>query len=189
MLIPLGVLDFPTSVAGAPAYDLLETEILGAANVNNFTFSGLSTYAADYQHLQIREVARNTSGSGTRLIGMRFNNDTGSNYANHVLGATTSVFSGNDVSNDKMWYGNGNELTTANLFYTSVIDILDFASTDKFKTMRLMMGSVPDSPNIIWLGSGMWMNTAALTDVTLFTGNGANYDTGSRWSLYGLRSA
>ena len=186
----LGILNAQAAggAAVAPAYDLLETEVLGSG-ANTFTFSSLSTYSADYQHLQIREVARNTSGSGTRLISMRFNGDTGANYSNHVLGATTSVFRGGDVNNSQMYYGNGNELTTTNLYYSSIIDINDFASTNKYKTMRVLMGSSNDSPSVIWLGSGSWRNLAAIDSVTLFTGNASNYEVGSRWSLYGLRKA
>lgn len=69
---------------------------------------------------------------------------------------------------------------------TSIVDILDFSSTTKNKTVRTLTGSAYSATQQIKLMSGSWSNTAAITSITLFEIPGA-YQAGSRFSLYGLK--
>jgi hypothetical protein len=190
MPIPLGVL----AVAGAGAaalpsdYDWLETTTLGS-DTSSVTFSNLNNYSA-YKHLQIRTVTRGASGYGGTMY-LRFNGDTASNYARHFIAGF-----GNTVSVG----GNANAAfialpaTTAdgadpdsNVFGASVIDILDFSLTTKNKTIRGFGGvRRSDSAGAIELRSGVWMNTAAITSLTISPSSG-NFKANSRFSLYGIK--
>jgi hypothetical protein len=190
MPIPLGVL----AVAGAGAaggggsFDLLQTTLI-STNTASITFSSLNTLAAGYAHLQIRITSRTSQNSGTDALALQINGDTGSNYAWHRLnGNGSTVASGAVTSQARIHAGSttGN-LATANIFGASVIDLLDFGSSSKNKTIRTLNGvSMPDTPDIR-LGSGVWLNTNAATSVTLFSLNGASFVSGSRLSLYGIR--
>ena len=94
-MLLLGVLQAQAAggVVGVDAFDLLETQTLGTAAAS-VTFSSLSTYAADYQHLQIRMVAKSADGVSSNLRDLRIqvNADTAANYAAHVLRETGQVF-------------------------------------------------------------------------------------------------
>ena len=189
MLIPLGVLDFPTGVAGS--YDLLETEILAGTQAS-VTFSSLGDYASDYQHLQLRITARDTSaGSGGSNATLRFNGDTGSNYRErHVLyGDGSSVYSV-DRGNDTyiIPYDNAATGDTADVYNAAVIDILDPFSSNKYTTTRSLRGFAASSVSFIGLNSGLWLNTAAITSITLGSRT-SSLVSGSRFSLYGLKKA
>ncbi len=187
MLIPLGFI--AASGAGAAgSFDLLESEILTGSQAS-VTFSSLSTkYAATYQHLQIRIVARTTraaSEDGSPIIYL--NGDTASNYRSHYL-----VGNGSNVVS----YDNGTNMglgsypgasAGANQFLPSVIDLLDPFETTKNKTIRVLAG-LSGSFNSVRLNSAVWLNTNALTSIQISAnvGSWAQY---SRFSLYGIKAA
>jgi hypothetical protein len=193
--MPFGLGFFATAGAGAGAagsYDLLETQVLGGSSAS-VTFSSLSTYAATYQHLQIRAVSRLDSGSGDEAQGyIRFNGDSGTNYSGHWL---LGFGSGSPVSTSfvSVSYMPGLDhalnATAGGNFAASVIDILDAFETTKFKTIRSLSGAAAGG---IFLTSGSWRNTNALTSITLGPPTNQptwNLATGSRYSLYGLKAA
>jgi len=185
MLLPLGIL---ASSGGVSAdYELISSQVL-ASNVNSVTFSSLNTAAAAYKHLQLRVTVRSSNGAVGDSLGLRFNGDTGSNYAEHVLyGNGSSVASGAGTSQTFMSAATitGNT-AAANIFGSGVIDILDFSQTTKNKTLRSLSGN--QAQPFIQLRSGLWASTAAVTSINLFSANGAtNLLTGSRFSLYGLK--
>ena len=82
-----------------PSYESIASAT-GTGSSGTITFSSIP---GTYQHLQIRINSRNDSTDGATTT-MRFNGDTGSNYARHYLygdGATVSA-SGN-ATTTSMW--------------------------------------------------------------------------------------
>jgi hypothetical protein len=190
-LIPLGVLASSGAVPAGNAYEWLETQIL-SSNTTSISFSNLnSTYGSTYQHLQLRIVARTDRGDTDDFIMMRFNGDSGNRYTSHNLRGN-----GNDVqsSNPRKNYQNIeiNAITastqTANSFGAGIIDILDPFETTKNTTIRATMG-LTGTYNFVGLVSGVWNSTAAVNTIFLDQVFGSVFVTGSRFSLYGLRSS
>lgn len=186
MLLPLGILASSGGAALAD-YELISTTILGSAAAS-VTFSGLGTSAAAYKHLQIRVVARHDVANQYDSGYIQFNGDTAGNYSFHELtGSGSSVASGGGSSSTRLW---STRLTgssaTANSFAGNIVDILDFASTSKNKTVR-GFGGLTSSSNLVQLVSGAWLSTSAVTSI-LLAPNSGNFVTGSRFSLYGLRA-
>jgi hypothetical protein len=190
-LSALGIL----SAAGAGgvvagAYDLISTTIL-TGNQSSIVFD-VSSFASTYKHLQIRAVGRSSGGSigsqeGDAIL-IRFNGDTGSNYAHHALfGNGSTVNSGAAASTTAMAAQRFTDSTgTANAFGAFIADFLDPFSTTKNKTLRVM-GGTTNQVTTINLNSGHWRSTAAVTSITLTPNVGANFNAGSRFSIYGLR--
>ena len=172
------------------AYDLLETEILTGSQAS-VTFSSLnSTYAADYQHLQLRIVSRQDA-AGDEPLGMYFNADNSSSYSYHRLDADGStVYSAahtSDTSIERIGYS-GNS-TNSNSFGATIIDILDAFKTTKYTTVRSLSGVHHDAPEI-GISSGLYQKTDAVDSITLMKRTGtADLLTDSRFSLYGLKGA
>ena len=169
------------------AFDLLETTTL-TSSASSVTFSGLGAYS-DYKHLQIRWVGRGDASVTYSNAAMRVNGDAGSNYAKHDLrGDGSSVSSNGSAGGSSFYIGNvpfGS--STANAFGAAVIDILDFASTSKNTTFRVLSGDTI-APQVT-LSSGLYVSTSAVTSVTMFASftAGRNWDTNSRFSLYGSK--
>ncbi len=192
--MPFGLGFFATvgaSAAGGPSFDLLETQNLSGAQ-SSITFSNLnSNYGSTYQHLQIRAAACLTAGGGIDSMAIRFNGDSGSNYVYHVLQGinsstpSSSVLTGQTSSRIAFITGNG---YATGQFSPIVIDILDpFESGIKNKVARGFSGSSSNGDKGVAIHSALWLNTAAVTSITLL-GLSGNIDVNSRISLYGLKA-
>jgi len=187
--MPFGLGFFATAGAGAAgSFDLLETQILGSSAAS-VTFSSLSTYASTYQHLQIRYTEFYTADGFSST--MQFNGDTAANYSSHGLyGQGSSVASAASVNGTYILYNHfaiGHTSNTNNRT-VGVIDILDPFETTKNKTIRSFGGQVASGSNLIFLHSGSWRNTNALTQITLSTNGAPQFAANSRFSLYGIRA-
>jgi hypothetical protein len=186
--MPFGLGFFATAGAGGAAgsFDLLETQVLGSS-ASSVTFSSLSTYAATYQHLQIRMLTKNTTNDFSNNFAARLNGDTGSNYRDHRLfGNGSSVSSAASASSTFMTCGRFAR-SSGSTFSPGVIDILDPFETTKNKVIRAFYGSFEDS--FVMLNSGLWINTAAVTSITFIGNEGQSFATNSRFSLYGIKAA
>jgi len=187
--ILLGILNAQVSgVAAEPAYDLLETTILGS-DTASVTFSSLnSTYGSTYKHLQIRMSSAQTVGSNGAAINLRFNSDSGANYSYHGLfGSGSTVGSYADTSQTTAFAGlSAGNGQPSGVFAASVCDLLDVFSTSKYKTTRALEGVAPGE---IGLMSGNWRNTSAVTSITLLADSGGDFKQDSRFSLYGIKAA
>jgi hypothetical protein len=187
-MLLLGVLQAQAAgQVAAGSFDLLETQVL-TSSAASVTFSSLSTYAADYQHLQIRVAGKTTRNLGGGNLSVRFNGDSAGNYSTHgIIGTGSSVVSFGAANQTSMLCGwLSSNTTAADVFGAAVIDILDPFETTKYPTIRTLSGQA-SGENQVRFESGSWRNTAALTSMTLFEGNGFNLSTGSRFSLYGIR--
>ena len=185
----LGIMASSRLVAST-AFESIATTTVGSGGAANITFSSI---AATYTHLQIRGIIRGTTATpdynGLRI---QLNGDTGSNYAWHELvgsGATAAAYSGSSTTYmDDIGILTGGT-NTANIFGANIIDILDYASTTKTKTVRSLSGQ--DSNNTygaIRLSSGLWNSTSAVTSIKLFYGASSTIAEYSSFALYGIKS-
>ena len=154
----------------------------GNGSSGTITFSSIPS---TYQHLQIRLQAIASGGGGQSI---RFNSDTGNNYARHNFGGNgASVFASGTASTNMMFVGDDAAATNPSVM---IIDIHDYASTTKNKTVRSFFGHDRNGAGSVYLYSGLWMNTSAITSLSLGQGNfGGTFDTGTVASLYGIKGA
>ncbi len=168
-------------------YESIATTTVGGGGSASVTFSSIP---ATYTHLQIRYLVKNTSAAF--FLKMQFNSDTGSNYSWHLLsGNGTSASATATASTTDMVLPRTADSALANAFTGGVADILDYANTSKYKTSRALGGfnhnSADDGVQKIELSSGLWMNTNAVSSITLFPGSG-NFAQHSSFALYGIKS-
>jgi hypothetical protein len=184
--MPLGWVAASGAVSGGPTFELISTTLVGSA-VASVSFTLTSAQQAAYKHLQLRAVARDTAVIGQTADFLTLNGDTGANYAYHrVLGSgsgTPAAYSATSANGIQLNAWSASTSTT-NAFGASIIDILDAFNTSKNKTTRSFGGNTGTN-NEVGLNSGVWMNTAAISSVTI-TAN-VLFLAGSRFSLYGVR--
>lgn len=178
MLIPIG---FFGAGGAAGAYELISTAY-GTGSSGTITFSSIPS---TYKHLQIRYTAKNST-TGTTIL-LTANSDSATNYARHFMRGTGSVIqSAASSSVTSITLNNAMaSSTTANAFGSGYIDVLDYASTSKNKTIKTLHGDSSDV-TFIYSASGLWLNTAAISTISL-TANTGNFTTTSRFSLYGIK--
>jgi hypothetical protein len=144
-----------------------------------------SSIPSTYQHLQIRINMICTSSAA---ILTNFNSDFNSNYAMHGLfgtGSTVEVNSGSGQVNIQPLGQYGGTITTYS--NVAIIDIHDYASTSKYKTLRSFGGFDKNAAGgEVDLVSGLWMNTSAITSVR-FALSGGSYSSGTTFALYGIK--
>jgi hypothetical protein len=170
---------------GGTAFESIATAT--GSGQTTLTFSSIpSTYTA----LQIRYAIKPTTGTGEALR-LQVNGDTGSNYSRHALAGNGSTANASgSASGTFTWAGdNAAGTQTSGYPYVGLIDIHDYASTTKNKTVRTFVGTDSNSAGGVSLTSGVWLNTAAITSVTLFFPSGDSLATGSLVSLYGIKGA
>jgi hypothetical protein len=166
----------------------LETVRLGGATTD-IVFTNLSRYS-DFQHFQIRFVARTNRASSLDSVQLQFNSDTNGNYSWHNLqGSSSSVTSqaGANAVRIPLAYAPGST-NTANSFAGGVTEILDVFDTTKHKTVRSFAGQVDGNWTLTNIWSGSWRSTDAVTSIRLHSDNATGYIAGSRFSLYGLKA-
>lgn len=172
----LGIWASGASAAANTSFESIATTTVGAGGAANVTFSSIPS---TYTHLQLRIFAINASASGD--VYMQLNSDTGSNYYRHFLyGGGTSIISGG--SSATAIYAAFEHSTGG----TGITDILDYANTNKYKTTRTLMGDDRNGTGDIALTSGLWLNTNAISTITVLppSGSFAQY---SSFALYGIK--
>ena len=184
----LGILQSQAAAAGgAGEYDLLETVELTTTTTVSFT--GLDSYT-DYKHLQLRFTSGKANGSGSNpTMYLRFNGDSGANYAWHNIGGNGSSVTGDGAYSGQTYLRLNDAIggDSANgIFSAAVVDILDFSSTTKNTTLRALHGCVNASEKDIFLTSGLWNSTSAVTSIEQYV---SDQSAGSRFSLYGIKGA
>jgi hypothetical protein len=188
MLIPFGILSSAASVEVGETYELIASEILTASQ-SSITFSNLGDYSSTYKHLQVRAVTRYSGNADnyTSLL-FRINGDSGNNYSNHrittdpTFGITAGVSQSFGASSI-----NAGASAPTNAFGVSVIDFLDAYSTTKNKTARHLGGLTGAASTIVGFGSSLFINTASITSIQLFSAFSLSFVAGTRISLYGIK--
>jgi hypothetical protein len=165
------------------SYESIATVTVGAGGQSTVTFSSIP---ATYKHLQIRLFAKYT-GVGYGL--MRFNGDSGNNYSAHGIngnGVVSDPVGAFAFTNISSTYYTGAAGTKDTAFNVSIIDILDYANTNKNKTVKGLYGWDNNGTGYVEFNSGNWRNTNAITDIVLRSSAG-NFSQYSSIALYGIK--
>lgn len=162
------------------SYESIATVTVGSGGSSSITFSSIPS---TYTHLQIRGIGRDSSSNGEWKI--EFNSDTTTtNYYRHGVygdGAGAYAFAVNNNTVAPMAYTG----ETANSFGAYVVDVLDYANTNKYKTVRTLGGKDLNGSGQEGLYSNLWKNTNAITDITIKIVGGSNFAQYSQFALYG----
>ena len=176
------------------SFESIQTGV-GTGSNSTITFSSIPS---TYKHLQIRGLYMSNNGTDDRMnMLVKFNGDTTSTNMAHVLrGRNDGVASFSDArgsGNFVVWSSGYSSVSTSYLIGgVSIIDIHDYASTSKYKTVRSLSGvednSVSDGSAAIVLSSALWENTSAIDSITL-TSQAGNFTTRTSFALYGIKGA
>jgi len=159
-------------------------ESIATINLSGVSTGSFTSIPSTYKSLQLRFITTSNIASY-----MRFNGDsTTGNYNGHYLwGDTSSAYASNAsalTSTDRIYPGLGPQSSTNP--YVGIIDIIDYQSTTKNKTVRCFVGQNENGSGRIFLTSGLWLSTSAINEITFF-GPGSNFASGSLVSLYGIK--
>jgi hypothetical protein len=169
----------------ANSYFSIATTTL-SANQTTITFSNIPQ---TYTHLQLRSIARDNGASNdTSSFKITINGDTSSTYTRHILYGDGA--SAGSVFNQLTGFSYTGIITqngaTSTIFGSSVVDILDYRNTNKFKTIRSIGGSDLNGAGGVNLQSSLWQSTAAITSISLTSSTSTDFRQYSSFALYGV---
>ena len=163
-------------------FSSIATQTVGSGGASSVTFSAIPS---TYTHLQIR---CNVLMGTTVDLDLQFNSDTGANYAYHALYGTGSAAGSLAATSTSNGVYFGQYRTGATSACGAVVDILDYTNVNKNKTVRALSGIDTNSTNgIVFLTSGLWMNTSAISNITIYSKDAISFAQYSSFALYGIR--
>jgi hypothetical protein len=161
----------------------IATTTVGSTAVSSVTFSSIPS---TYTHLQIRALYFGTSNP------MAMQANIGIGAKSHILeGYGTSIYTyAYDSAASKGMYitDSGNGMSTS-IGTVAIVDILDYANTNKNKTWRAISGVDTNSIGAVQLSSGFWNTTSAITSLTFNLSSTGTISQYSSFALYGIKGA
>jgi len=173
-------------------YESISTAIVDSSGAASVEFSNIPQ---NYTHLQIRGITRCTKAdTGAENVVMAFNSDTTyTNYRTHYLQGSGAVAEAGDLQVSAFYSNAGltiSDNATASIYSAIIIDILDYSKTNKNTTVRVLTGiDVNGSGGLTRLASSVWLNTSAITSISLNPRSAGNFKQYSSFALYGIRGA
>lgn len=164
-------------MAAGSTYTPIVTTTLGVAS-GTVT---LSSIPSTYTDLILVVSGRGQSNTGW---GLKFNNDTGSNYSSTYLdGNGTSVTSEQYSTPGFMrtvWNAYWNSSNACN----SIVNILNYSNTTTYKSSLWRNNSSTYEES----GAGLWRSTGAINRIDIITSS-ADFTSGTTFTLYGIAAA
>lgn len=133
-----------------------------------------------FTHLQFRLSLRSgNTGTGAAVF------IPGNAYHNLIGNGSTAASNGFSSVVNGIFNSIGNS-STANVFSSHILDILDYTNTNKAKTIRLIGGYDANGSGIVELFSTLLTSTAAISSWFFDVGGPNFFAAGSRFDLYGI---
>lgn len=179
--------------AVSTSYESIATTTVGAGGSSSITFSSIPS---TYKHLQVRYLVQSSRASyDGDYLKVNFNSDTGSNYyyGHQLQGDGTSATSwANGAGTAAFIERITNNQMGSSIFAGGITDILDYQDTNKFKTLRTLIGfDLNGAPNSysgrVNLASALWRSTSAISSITIALGVGTTIQQYSSFALYGIK--
>jgi len=182
-----------TTSAALGSFESIATVTVGSGGSSYVEFTSIPS---TFKHLQIRAINRSSrsdySDGPIFRLGTGGSIDTGSNYSVHFLkGSGSSVTANGGANTSGLGLGDNPAASqTSGVFGIFIIDILDYANTNKNKTTRsINCYDANDSGRAeIRYFSGNWRNAGAIDTIRIYNEFG-NFVQHSHFALYGIKGA
>ena len=166
-----------------PGFESIASVTVGLGGTASVQFTSIPS---TYKDLQIRGIIK----VGTEVTGPGFylnNVSTGTSYSYHNLIGTGSAATASGASSQSYDSTMMLQSATANTFTAFIIDISDYASTTKYKTVRAFTGLDKNGTGEIRLHSSLFQSTNAITQIDFYEGN--TFSQYSTFALYDIKGA
>jgi hypothetical protein len=159
------------------SYESIATVLVGSGGSSSISFSSIPS---GFKHLQVRMRTKTTNSLD---INFRFNGDTGNNYTSHGIygdGSSAQAITPY-ISTSTGYIGYSPSINGA-----SILDVLDYSETTKYKTCRTLHGNDNNGTGYMMLNSSVWLSTSAITSMTILVASGT-FEINSSFALYGIK--
>ena len=176
-------------MAAGNTYEAIATNTLGS-DTASVTFSSISSTYTD-----LILIVSGALSVADWVPTLQFNSDTNTNYSSTLLeGSGSSAISERLSNKVEIFPGYTNGAWGTNLDENNVIfQIQNYSNTNTYKTViarnNVASGSTSSYPGTV-ASVSLWRSTSAINTITVKVGGGgANFKSGSIFSLYGIKAA
>ena len=167
----------------ASTYEPIATTTLGSSQ-SSVTFGSGGTISQAYTDL-ILVSSILWSSLAAKSLAVQIGNgsvDTGTNYSYTLIngdGSTPLSDRNSNLSFGRIGIANGS-------YFNSIANFQNYSNTTTYKTI-LSRSNAPSG----YVDScvSLWRSTSAINVITIYVNAGANFDTGSTFTLYGIKAA
>lgn len=161
----------------AKTYEPIATYTVPSAQAS-YTFNSIPS---TYTDLVLVSVPLTTA---TAVIQIRFNGDTNTNYSNTYIQGDGTSATASRSSNDTAFPIAYSSATTTP--YAVVTNFMNYSNTTTYKT-ALSRSNAATVVNLTYVD--LWRSTAAINSITILCSGAASLNTGSTFTLYGIKAA
>lgn len=178
------------AVSDTGSYFAINSFIVPSSGSASVTFSSIPS---TYTHLQIRGVAKSNRAVYVDDLGIRFNGVSTNSYSWHRMytfgSGTGQADAGTTQNHMNVAQIAGGTVNLANGMGGFVIDILDYTSTNKSKTVRALSGYSDNGQGACEVASGAFqVSNTAISSITLLPLIGTSFNQFSEFTLYGVKA-
>ena len=161
----------------------------------------LSNIPQNFKHLHIRVVGRSPASAVGTTAGFNSNFDapyfringdsTSANYTVHTTygdGATSTTGAISQTLTAMVYGVMPVNSFASQIFGTTIVDILDYSSTNKYKSVRSIAACDTNGSGIVTIRSGLWLSNSAINQI-YFGGTTSGLLAGSRIDVYGVSNS
>lgn len=168
----------------AATYEPISTQTLGS-NTATVTFSSIPQTYTDL--VLIANIKHSYGSTGiVRVEGLQFNSDTGSNYSDTFLDGDGSTASSYRYSNRTGLAIYGSQASESG-YAINAIQIMNYANTTTYKTALNRVGYASSGNTVAIVD--LWRSTSAISTINLSATSSYTFQTGSTFTLYGIKAA
>jgi hypothetical protein len=168
------------------AYESIATVTVGSGGSSSIDFTSIPS---TYKHLQLKAFARTNAANTESYLQLQYNGDTGTNYYGQhwIAGNGSSATSNADGAASVLYVERITAAnTTASIFGSVIIDILDYANNSKYKTNRNLGAYDGNGAGVLKIGSGLWLSTSTISSIKITPALGS-FVQYSSFALYGIK--
>ena len=163
-------------------YEPIQTTTLTSAQ----TSVTLSAISGAYTDLVLIMNIKATS-AGSTDINLNFNSDTTALYSRTILaGNGTSALSARSSGATTIQLNNWSAATTTNTNFNAIVNVMNYSNTTTFKTVLNRSNNADNATEAL---VSLYRSTNAITSMQITPGASRAFDTGSTFTLYGIKAA
>lgn len=166
----------------------LQVITVGSSGAASVTFTNIPS---TYTHLQMRYISQNNrNNEWAGFLALQINGAYGSYY--HWMrgggGDTTTGYGSGTPAIGQGWQllSSG---TIANTYGAGIVDILDYANTNKNKTLSIFSGIDANGTGAVAFTSYLVNSTSTISSITMLGADSSTIAANSKFALYGVKPA
>ena len=168
------------------SFESIATVTVGGGSTPTIQFN---TIPQTFKHLQVRVFTRDERASALNNYHLRVNGNTTNNYWSHsIMHDGTSITAGGGVADKTDYFIEPSTGTTTGAFASSIWDIYEYSSTDRYKVIRHIGGYDNNGyGRMNYNGAGILTTLDAVDSLSFTNSSGASFSQYSSYALYGIK--